>query len=109
MVTSTSVVVSDKKEVDKEFQEALERDKRKWKVADLDGDGSLNLEEFVAFIHPEEVPRMRDIVIEVSKALYAPLILLMSFQKSWLIAQSFIVKYNSLSMTRHRTIRESNT
>lgn len=46
------------------YQQILERDQRRFRVADKDGDGHLNKEEFANFLHPEEAgPHMRDIVI----------------------------------------------
>lgn len=42
----------------------LSRDERRWKSADADGDGSLNRDEFVNFLHPEETPKMHNIVVE---------------------------------------------
>ena len=39
------------------------RDRRRWSVADGDGDDALTKEEFVSFLHPEDVPHMHDIVI----------------------------------------------
>ncbi len=44
----------------------LTRDARRFKMADANGDGKLDKEEFAAFLHPEEFPHMRDIVVEVS-------------------------------------------
>lgn len=41
----------------------LDRDKRRWNAADEDGDKALTREEFAAFLHPEEVDRMKDIVV----------------------------------------------
>lgn len=40
------------------------RDLRRWKLADVDGDGSLTKDEFTNFLYPEEVPHMKDVVIE---------------------------------------------
>nr|CAB3227493.1 calumenin-B-like [Phallusia mammillata] len=40
----------------------LERDNRRWKKADQDGDMACSLEEFQAFLHPEEYEHMKDIV-----------------------------------------------
>ena len=45
------------------FKVILKRDKRRWSVADIDGDGALTREEFSAFLHPEESSHMKDIVI----------------------------------------------
>ena len=42
----------------------LRRDERRWGQADVDGDGSLNKEEFVLFLHPEEHARMHVVVVE---------------------------------------------
>ena len=40
----------------------VERDHRRWKVADVNGDGKCTLEEFRSFLHPEEFDHMRDVV-----------------------------------------------
>jgi len=48
-----------------ELKEMLRRDERKFKVADEDGDGKLSRDEFTDFVHPEEVERMRQIVVLV--------------------------------------------
>ena len=39
------------------------RDSRRWSMADLDHSGELDLQEYSAFLHPEEVEHMRDIVV----------------------------------------------
>ncbi|KAJ8674995.1 hypothetical protein QAD02_010781 [Eretmocerus hayati] len=39
------------------------RDRRRWSVADKDGDDALTKEEFGAFLHPEEIEYMKDIVV----------------------------------------------
>lgn len=67
-------LISEKKDMDEHFKETLAREQRKWKVADTDGDGALSLEEFTAFIHPEEAPHMRDIVIEVRALIFCALL-----------------------------------
>ena len=41
----------------------LKRDRRRWSVADRDGDDSLTKEEFADFLHPEESERMKDVVV----------------------------------------------
>ncbi|XP_015596985.1 calumenin [Cephus cinctus] len=41
----------------------LKRDRRRWSVADKDGDDALTKEEFSAFLHPEEYDHMRDVVV----------------------------------------------
>lgn len=40
-----------------------ERDFRRFKLADEDYDGSMTFAEFVNFLHPEDAPHMRDVVI----------------------------------------------
>ena len=44
----------------------LNRDKRRWIVADVDGDNKLSREEFESFLHPEEFPRMREVLVDVT-------------------------------------------
>ncbi|XP_046748603.1 calumenin [Diprion similis] len=41
----------------------LKRDRRRWSVADKDGDDALTKEEFAGFLHPEESEDMRDVVV----------------------------------------------
>jgi len=45
------------------YQQMEARDNRRWLLADLDHDGELTKEEFQAFLHPEDVDHMRDIVV----------------------------------------------
>jgi Ca2+-binding EF-hand superfamily protein len=42
----------------------LQRDKRRWARADVDGDSELTKEEFSYFLHPEETDHMKDIIID---------------------------------------------
>lgn len=51
------------KEDYKTYVKMLERDKKKFKAADQDKDGKLNKKEYADFLHPEDSPAMRDIVI----------------------------------------------
>lgn len=44
------------------YRKMLNRDRRRWAIADKDNDDKLNKEEFTDFLHPEESPYMRDIV-----------------------------------------------
>lgn len=58
----------DPKELEKDqdgytYQNMLRRDRRRWSVADTDGDDALTKEEFAGFLHPEELGHMRDIVV----------------------------------------------
>ncbi|XP_002133767.3 calumenin-B-like [Drosophila pseudoobscura] len=46
------------------YKSLINRDRRRWAVADNDLDGSLTLEEFSAFLHSEDHPRMRDVVLK---------------------------------------------
>lgn len=45
------------------YKSMLARDRRRWSKADRDGDEQLTREEFTEFLHPEESPFMRDIVV----------------------------------------------
>lgn len=45
------------------YKAMLARDRRRWSVADRDGDDNLTRDEFVEFLHPEESAHMRDIVV----------------------------------------------
>ncbi|GBP79596.1 Calumenin [Eumeta japonica] len=59
----------DEKELQSDSNEAytysnlLKRDRRRWHHADADENDALNRTEFAAFLHPEENPLMRDIVV----------------------------------------------
>ncbi|XP_055599728.1 calumenin isoform X2 [Uranotaenia lowii] len=46
------------------YKAMLSRDRRRWSVADRDGDDRLARAEFTEFLHPEESPYMRDIVVQ---------------------------------------------
>lgn len=48
------------------YKKMLARDERRFRVADQDGDSMATREELTAFLHPEEFPHMRDIVVAVS-------------------------------------------
>lgn len=48
------------------YAEMINRDRRRWKKADKDGDDRLSKEEFMDFLHPEDAEHMRDIVVMVS-------------------------------------------
>jgi len=48
------------------FEDVIKRDDRRFKVADHNKDGKLTKDEYGDFTHPEDVPHMRDVVIEVS-------------------------------------------
>ncbi|CAB0015039.1 unnamed protein product, partial [Nesidiocoris tenuis] len=45
------------------YQNLYDRDARRWFAADTNSDGNLTKEEFFAFLHPEETPRLRDLVV----------------------------------------------
>lgn len=46
------------------YQDMINRDERRFRVADHDRDGKMTKDEFGDFIHPEDVSHMKDIVIE---------------------------------------------
>ncbi|XP_061551596.1 calumenin-B-like [Phycodurus eques] len=45
------------------YRKMMLRDKRRFKLADLDGDQNANRQELAAFIHPENFDHMHDIVV----------------------------------------------
>ncbi|XP_022909565.1 calumenin [Onthophagus taurus] len=45
------------------YKSMLKRDRRRWSIADGDGDDALTKEEFAGFLHPEESGHMRDVVV----------------------------------------------
>ena len=45
------------------YQSMLNRDRRRWAVADQDLDDALTKQEFTAFLHPVDHPTMRDVVL----------------------------------------------
>eukprot|EP00069_Balaena_mysticetus_P009749 bmy_06377T0 len=47
------------------YKKMLTRDERRFRMADQDGDSMATREELTAFLHPEEFPHMRDIVIAI--------------------------------------------
>ncbi|KAH1021177.1 hypothetical protein HUJ04_010724 [Dendroctonus ponderosae] len=49
---------------EKTYVGMMKRDRRRWSVADPDGDDELTKEEFSFFLHPEEHDHMRDIVVQ---------------------------------------------
>ncbi|KAJ3657637.1 hypothetical protein Zmor_009424 [Zophobas morio] len=46
------------------YKQMLKRDRRRWSVADSNGDDALTKEEFTHFLHPEESEHMKDIVVQ---------------------------------------------
>ena len=46
------------------FREQLEWERKRWSLADQNGDKLLSFEEFKAFLHPDDFQHMRSIVIE---------------------------------------------
>ncbi|XP_012233474.1 calumenin-B [Linepithema humile] len=45
------------------YFQMLKRDRRRWTVADLDGDDLLTKEEFTAFLHAEDAEHMKDVIV----------------------------------------------
>jgi len=52
-------------EMKEHLKDYLARDKRRWKFADVDEDGALNLEEFHMFYKPTKYAEMMDVVAMV--------------------------------------------
>lgn len=46
------------------ISQVLEEDKKKFDAADLDKDGALTKEEFVAYLYPADFPHMHDVEME---------------------------------------------
>lgn len=46
-----------------DYKEMLTRDRRRWKMADVDKDNKVTKEEYTAFLHPEEYDHMKDVVV----------------------------------------------
>lgn len=47
----------------------MERDERRFKMADLNKDMKATEDEFTAFLHPEEYDHMKEIIVMVTKVL----------------------------------------
>ncbi|VDD81956.1 unnamed protein product [Mesocestoides corti] len=58
--TKLSEGYDEDEDADDDLQQTVDRDRRRFEKADLDGDGKLSREEFAAFLHPEEFEHMRD-------------------------------------------------
>lgn len=48
-----------------DLEKQIARDEKRFKKADVNGDGKLSKEEFGAFLHPETVEHMWEIMVEV--------------------------------------------
>lgn len=46
------------------FRSQIESDRRKFPLADENGDGKLNREEMAVYLHPSDFPKMRDFVVD---------------------------------------------
>lgn len=46
------------------FRSQIESDRRKFPLADENGDGKLNREEMAVYLHPSDFPKMRDYVVD---------------------------------------------
>ncbi|CAK8698100.1 unnamed protein product [Clavelina lepadiformis] len=46
------------------YKQMIARDERRWDKADTNGDKHCDLDEFKAFLHPEEFPHMIDVVVQ---------------------------------------------
>jgi len=45
------------------YKDMIRRDQRRWGIADTNGDHGLDKEEFTNFLHPEDAPHMKEIVV----------------------------------------------
>ncbi|KAK4025254.1 calumenin-A [Daphnia magna] len=45
------------------YKDMIRRDQRRWGIADTNGDHALDKEEFTNFLHPEDAPHMKEIVV----------------------------------------------
>jgi hypothetical protein len=45
------------------YSRMMDRDRRRWLVADENGDDALSLEEFQNFLHPEDAVHMQDVIV----------------------------------------------
>lgn len=50
-------------EVTDEYAKMMSRDERRWKMADTDGDNTLNKDEYACFMHPEHCDHMKDVIV----------------------------------------------
>jgi hypothetical protein len=64
---NTTYSYMDDTDDDPNMKQMINRDKRRFDMADVDKDGKLGTEEFVYFIHPEESKHMGGIIIDVSQ------------------------------------------
>lgn len=49
------------------YKRMMERDERRFKMADANSDMKATKDEFTAFLHPEEYDHMKDIIVMVIK------------------------------------------
>ena len=52
------------------FKDAINRRERRFKAADQDKDWKFTKDEYATFLRPEDVPHMKDVIIEVSCKCY---------------------------------------
>lgn len=70
-------------------------DERRWNAADIDFDNKLNLEEYSAFLHPQDYPRMRSVVIEVNNFAIVSIIFSRS-KKEWREMNMYVVSSKNI-------------
>lgn len=63
-VTYGSYLDSPQTDTDFNYAQMMQRDERRFRMADKNGDMYVNKEEFTAFLHPEEFSHMKDIVVQ---------------------------------------------
>lgn len=54
---------TDKQDESYSYAVMQKRERRRWSIADKDGDDALTKQEFTAFLHPEETDYMKDVVV----------------------------------------------
>lgn len=74
------------------YKAMLTRDRRRWSVSDRNGDDILTKAEFTDFLHPEESPYMRDVVVaETVEGKFAPIV------TDWIVSLFWVLVKNKLS------------
>lgn len=70
--TSCTLSLIEENDPDEEigYKRMMERDERRFKMADENKDMKATKEEFTAFLHPEEYDHMKDIIVMVINVLH---------------------------------------
>lgn len=65
--STLSLIEENDPEEENGYKRMMERDERRFKMADENKDMKATKEEFTAFLHPEEYDHMKDIIVMVIK------------------------------------------